>query len=283
MREYSLQTLIHLAFLSQVLLLSYVLPRQILGRMRHVVQTYPPREYPRLYPVGTDEMERTQRTFAWLNGGALAIGLAMVGTDLLRAGPGPIDWDNELVLVAYMLLQFAPLLVISSSRIRSDRPAADRRIPHGPHISAAVFGRGRPVPGGRRRNRELLVMRSTGFTYFNLERPADTRSTRVATLRPRRLLDYAPPLLLALAVLTYGGFVWLVLFVGRLGYPWFGGLWNIVGISMMNLGLAALVAFALRARRVDPYQSERDRERGIATAIGAAIWQASWPRSSSRS
>ena len=48
--------------------------------------------------------------------------------------------------------------IISSSRIRSDRPAADRRIPHGPHISAAVFGRGRPVPGGRRRNRELLIM-----------------------------------------------------------------------------------------------------------------------------
>ena len=47
---------------------------------------------------------------------------------------------------------------LSSSRIRSDRPAADRRIPHGPHISAAVFGRGRPVPGGRRRNRELLSL-----------------------------------------------------------------------------------------------------------------------------
>ena len=48
--------------------------------------------------------------------------------------------------------------MLSSSRIRSDRPAADRRIPHGPHISAAVFGRGRPVPGGRRRNRELLML-----------------------------------------------------------------------------------------------------------------------------
>ena len=50
---------------------------------------------------------------------------------------------------------------LSSSRIRSDRPAADRRIPHGPHISAAVFGRGRPVPGGRRRNRELLSLSSS--------------------------------------------------------------------------------------------------------------------------
>ena len=50
--------LFYLVFLGQVLLISYVFPRRVLKRMRHVVDNYPPTEYPRLYPVSQNLVER---------------------------------------------------------------------------------------------------------------------------------------------------------------------------------------------------------------------------------
>ena len=54
MREQTLQMLFHVVFLSQVLLVSFYLPRKILGLVQHVVEKYPPSRYPKLYPVSLD-------------------------------------------------------------------------------------------------------------------------------------------------------------------------------------------------------------------------------------
>jgi hypothetical protein len=67
MSEQAMEWLYYVVFLAQVLLISYVLPRKVLDRLRFVVETYPPAQYPRLYPVTMDKVERAQRNYRGLN------------------------------------------------------------------------------------------------------------------------------------------------------------------------------------------------------------------------
>lgn len=71
-----------IVLLSQVLLISYFLPRQVPQRLRYVVQNFPPERYPRLYPVALDKVERAQRSYRSLNFFVLVVGLALVAYTL---------------------------------------------------------------------------------------------------------------------------------------------------------------------------------------------------------
>jgi len=46
----SANILLGIAFLGQIFLISYYYPEKILARMDYVRATYPPSQYPRLYP-----------------------------------------------------------------------------------------------------------------------------------------------------------------------------------------------------------------------------------------
>ena len=46
----------YLVFSSQILLLSFYVPRRVVGRLRYVVETYPPETHPKLYPVSMDAL-----------------------------------------------------------------------------------------------------------------------------------------------------------------------------------------------------------------------------------
>ena len=72
-----MQLLYSVVFLSQVLLLSVFLPRLVLGRLRFVVKNYPPAQYPKLYPVSMDKVEKAQRMYRSMNALPLLVGLAM--------------------------------------------------------------------------------------------------------------------------------------------------------------------------------------------------------------
>ncbi len=108
-----LEFLFYLVFSSQVLLLSFYLPRQVLRRLSFVVKNYPPTEYPKLYPMEMGKVERAKRTYRAMNLLALLVGLSLVFVGLGR--PGAIDWDNELIPLAFMMLQFSPLVVAAAA------------------------------------------------------------------------------------------------------------------------------------------------------------------------
>ena len=54
-------------FLGQILLISFYFPRKILSRIRYVVETYPPSEYPKLYPKSIEYYEKAQRNYKTVN------------------------------------------------------------------------------------------------------------------------------------------------------------------------------------------------------------------------
>jgi len=218
--------LFYLVFLGQVLLISYVLPRQVLRRMRHVVRDYSPSEYPRLYPVSLDRVESAQRSYRNLNRVALAVGLGLVAAGVMMPGEDMLGWDTLSVMTLYLMLQFAPLLITASP----------------------------------------------GFTYFNPRRGQDTRSVRTADLSPRRFTDFVAPLVAAGALGLYVAYVFFILAVRQFDFPWFGGYWNIVGITVINLMCVAGIVQGLRARSCDPYQATADRRRRTGFVVRIAVF-----------
>lgn len=44
----------YVVFLGQIFWISYYFPKQIMARMEFVAKTYPPSQYPRLYPKPTE-------------------------------------------------------------------------------------------------------------------------------------------------------------------------------------------------------------------------------------
>ena len=154
------QVLFYVVFLSQVLLISFFLPRQVLDIVRYVVKNYPPTSYPRLYPVSLDKAERAQRGYRNLNLLILGLGLALVAYGFYAPSEEMLGLDNKTVVFLFFMLQWSPLLIATTG----------------------------------------------GFTYFNLKRKPDSRTTRSAELRPRRLFDYVSPALVGLAAVVYFAF-----------------------------------------------------------------------------
>jgi hypothetical protein len=109
----------------------------------------------------------------------------------------------------------------------------------------------------------LIIAATSGFTYFNVKRKMDRRTTRKAELHPRRLFDFISPTVVAIALVVYVAFVGLIVYVSQFDFPWFGGYWNIVGITVLYLFLAGTIVQILYGKKKDPYQTHDDRIRQI--------------------
>ena len=53
----------------------------------------------------------------------------------------------------------------------------------------------------------MMIAATSGFTYFNLMRRADSRTTRKAELHPRRLFYFVSPVIIGVAIFVYVAFV----------------------------------------------------------------------------
>lgn len=220
------QMLFYLVFLSQVLLISFYFPRRILAGIRHVVETYPPAKYPRLYPKPIAFYERAQRTYERLNFFALLIGLVLVLVGLYSGSEEMLNWDDDSVLTIYLALQYSPMLVAAAS----------------------------------------------GFIFFSSKRTADSRTTRRAELRRRSLFDFVSPTTVGLAAFVYLAFVIFIVYVRQFEFPWFGGYWNIVGITAINVIFLGTCLRGVYGKRADPYQAEPDRTRSIEITVKTLIF-----------
>ena len=111
----------------------------------------------------------------------------------------------------------------------------------------------------------------SGYIYFKRMREADTRTRRSATLRPRRIVDFAHPFLIAAALLAYVAFVALVLAIRQSPFPGFAGLWNIFWVTAMNLLYFGAILWMLRGKKHNPHQRAEDRYRQIRFTVGLLL------------
>lgn len=117
----------------------------------------------------------------------------------------------------------------------------------------------------------LMLLELSSFKEFKKMRKANSSTSRKANLRPRRLLDFVSPAAFGTAVFTYFAFVLAVLYIKQFNFEWFGGYWNIVGITGMNIFFAGIVVFNMYGKKLNPHQSDEDRTRQIGGTVKALV------------
>jgi hypothetical protein len=102
-----------LLFISQIWLLSYYLPRKIISRIELVTHTYPPQDYPKLYPRSLDAMKLGLGIYRGINVVILLVGLALLtlqGLEFSKWGKDSNVWEGMPLM--YGMLQCIPFILL---------------------------------------------------------------------------------------------------------------------------------------------------------------------------
>jgi hypothetical protein len=106
--------LFYVVFLSQIFLVSFYYPKEILNRISYVMKTYPADKYPKLYLKHPDYYQLGQTIFKVINYIILILGLVI----LFAVG----IWDSksngkvsEAIPAAYFFLQMVPMIMMEIS------------------------------------------------------------------------------------------------------------------------------------------------------------------------
>ncbi|MGJ8663497.1 MAG: hypothetical protein ACSHWU_07595 [Marinicella sp.] len=110
--------LFYLVYLSQIAMISIIIPMWIKKRFDNMVLNHPPAIYPKLYPVSIDTMRYAMKTFRILNAMMVFIGLLIIGITLITQSAELLNWDTQAMLTVTFLLQLLPFLYLGLSGIK---------------------------------------------------------------------------------------------------------------------------------------------------------------------
>ena len=118
----------------------------------------------------------------------------------------------------------------------------------------------------------LVALELAGFRQFRLMREKNTRRTRSAELRPRRLLDYVSPRLLVVACVMFAGVVGFDLAANDFQLAWGSdAIQRDITMLATNVFLAILGSWHLYGRKLDPYQASDDRVRQVRVQLNSLL------------
>ena len=110
--------LFYLLFLSQIFLISYYLSNKILGRLKSTLTSYPPSDYPKLYPKPLEYYIIWQWSFKMANRVILLLGFVILFLILFvvdHANFADDGYISEAWPLVYGLIQFMPLMIMEFS------------------------------------------------------------------------------------------------------------------------------------------------------------------------
>lgn len=110
--------LFYVVFVAQIVLISHVLPRRVLQRMKTVRATYPPSEYPKLYPKPRKSYMIAEWVYDVANRIIFVLGFVIIVAMLFVVDHGTFADDgfiSEAWPAAYGLLQLLPFAVLDFS------------------------------------------------------------------------------------------------------------------------------------------------------------------------
>jgi hypothetical protein len=105
----------------------------------------------------------------------------------------------------------------------------------------------------------IILLDIGALKEFKLMRKENSSTTRKAELQPRRIVNFVSPALLTIAVITYVAFVLLMIYIDQFGFEWFGGYWNVGGMTVMNLMFIGVLLWHMYGKKMNPYQAYEDR------------------------
>ncbi len=110
--------LFYVAFFSQIVLMSYYLPNKLLARMQHVLITYPPTAYPKLYPKPIEQYKMAHLAFKYVSRFILLLGFLILYAIIFWVDHSTFADDgyiSEFWPALYGMIQFLPLMVVEFS------------------------------------------------------------------------------------------------------------------------------------------------------------------------
>jgi len=94
---------------------------------------------------------------------------------------------------------------------------------------------------------------------WKLMQEADIRTTRTASLQPRRIKDIVSPFQLSILAVSFLIFCVFIAYVNQFNFPWFGGYLNVVILGAGYCFLGGIILWNLYTKKRDPYLEEADR------------------------
>ncbi len=110
--------LLYLVFISQIVLISVIIPSWLKKRVDDMTSNYPPASYPKLYPLSLAAISYAVRTFKLLNALMVMIGLLILGFTVVTGADELLNWDTQSMLTVTFFLQLLPFLYLGLSGIK---------------------------------------------------------------------------------------------------------------------------------------------------------------------
>lgn len=114
--------LFYIVFLGQIFLISWYYPRKILRRITFVLNTYPPSEYPKLYPKPVEYYKIGRSFFRFANRAIVVLGFIILYAVINIVDHSSFADDgfiSEFWPAVYGLIQFAPWIVLEMTENRN--------------------------------------------------------------------------------------------------------------------------------------------------------------------
>ncbi len=109
----STNEIFYLVYISQILLISFIMPSWVVKRFNKMTIEYPPTTHPKLYPVSISTLKSSLRTFRILNTLAILIGGYILGYTLFAGAKELLNWDTQSMLTLTFLMQVVPFFYLS--------------------------------------------------------------------------------------------------------------------------------------------------------------------------
>jgi hypothetical protein len=102
-------------FLGQIFLLSVYYPRVIVGRIKYVLEQFPPADYPKLYPaeyssVSLESRQSRDRVYLGINYAIASVGLLILGLAGWHGFEPAPEGGAEIFVMLYFFLQVIPYI-----------------------------------------------------------------------------------------------------------------------------------------------------------------------------
>lgn len=110
--------LLYFVFIAQIFFVSYYFPMRLVKQTFRILEKYSPEEYPKLYPVSKDVAVMKISNFKRFNLGIALVGVAIVIHGLVTQSEELLFVDSLVVILAYFMLQWMPLLIMEFSGLQ---------------------------------------------------------------------------------------------------------------------------------------------------------------------
>jgi len=211
-------------FLSQILLISVAFPMRAWRRSKYVLENCPPSTHPKLYAKPIEWHVRVLHIFMGLNLAIALAGLAIIALLILAKLGG--QWDGSIVT---------------------------------PWSTSGEWDAAIVVP--------FYLLQFVPMVYLSFSLAAHNKAmaktppppVRTATLRRRRVIDFASPRMLVAAALTYFAFVAFIFYYRSFEFAWFSPWTNIAAVTAVYVLFAVSILVAVHGRSPDHHQPQEKR------------------------